>query len=99
MTADQIHRDERTTAVEHASYRLAYLVLSYGLLAAVAYRSFARGESAWDLLALVVLGGAVSTVYQARHQVLGRRWVQVTLASIVAALIIGALAALLGVRS
>jgi hypothetical protein len=87
-----VERDERTTVVEHASYRLAYLFLSYALLLDVAYRSFARNESPWDLLALVVLGGAVSTAYQARHQILGRRWVVVTLATVLAA---GAIAAVL----
>jgi uncharacterized membrane protein HdeD (DUF308 family) len=76
-----VDRDERTIAVEHASYRLGYLFLSYGALLIVAYRSFARNESSWDLLALVILGGAVSTAYQARHQILGRRWGVVTLAT------------------
>ena len=57
MTGTVVHRDERTTAVENASYRWAYLVLSFGLLLIVAFRSFVYGESAWDLLALVVLGG------------------------------------------
>jgi hypothetical protein len=67
-------RDERTLTVENASYRWAYLVLSFGLLLDVAYRSFTRQESAWDLLALVLLGGAVATAYQGRHQVLTPRW-------------------------
>ena len=34
-TASPVERDERTEAVENASFRWAYLVLSYGLLAAV----------------------------------------------------------------
>jgi hypothetical protein len=95
MTTDRVHRDERTTAVEHASYRLAWLVLSYGLLVIVAYRAFARGESSWDLLALVVLGGLVSTGYQASQHVLGRRWVMVTLMAVVAASVLAVVVATL----
>ncbi len=88
MTIGTVDRDERTTMVEHASYRLAYLFLSYALLFDVAYRSFAHGERPWDLLALVVLGGVVSTAYQARQRILGRRWVVVTLATIAAAALV-----------
>ncbi len=32
-----VQLDERTIAVEHASFRLAYMCLSYGLLASVPY--------------------------------------------------------------
>jgi len=67
-------QDERTTAVTNAGYRWSYLVLSFGLLAVIAVRSFLRDESPWDLLALVILGGVVNVAYQGRHQVLYRRW-------------------------
>ena len=59
--------DQRDVLTEHASYRWGFLILSFGLLAAVAYRSFAREESAWDMLVLVILGGAVTMAYQAVH--------------------------------
>ena len=39
-TAPSVQRDERTVAVENASYRWAYLFLSFGLLALVAYILF-----------------------------------------------------------
>jgi uncharacterized membrane protein HdeD (DUF308 family) len=90
VTTNAVDRDERTTAVEHASYRLGYLFLSYGALLIVAYRSFARNESPWDLLALVILAGAVTTGYQARHQILGRRWAVVTLGAVLAAAAVAA---------
>lgn len=95
MTSTTNHRDERSVAVEDASYRLAYLVLSYGALALVAYRSFVRGEASWDLIGLVLAGGLVSTGYQARHRVLGQRWVTVTLLSMIAAGVVAAAAAVL----
>ena len=90
-SAPSVQRDERTAAVENASYRWAYLFLSYGLLPLVAYRSFARHESSWDLLALVVLGGILSAAYQGFHAELSRHWAANCLLTIVAA---GALAAL-----
>jgi hypothetical protein len=74
MTTQPIMRDERTVATENASYRWAYLILSFGLLVSTAYRSFALHESAWDLLALVIIGGAVATFYQGNRRVLSRRW-------------------------
>jgi hypothetical protein len=84
-------RDERTLAVENASYRWAYHFISFGLLALVAYRSFTWGEAAWDLMALVVLGGVVASAYQWSHQVLTRRWLLNGLASMVVAAVIAAL--------
>jgi hypothetical protein len=81
-------RDERTVATENASYRWAYLVLSFGLLLSTAYRAFVRHEPAWDLIALVILGGAVTTFYQGRSRVLSQRWVVVSAAAALLALVI-----------
>jgi hypothetical protein len=93
MKDQSIIRDERTIAVENSSYRWAYLLLSFGLLVVVACRSFLWRESSWDLMALVVLGGVVTTLYQWSHSVLSRRWVFMAittglLAAVVAAVIV-----------
>ena len=80
-------RDDPTASVENASFRWAYLVMSFGLLGLVAYRSFFWRESPWDLLALVVLGGAVSAAYQGYYRVLTVRQVGLmVVAALVAAL-------------
>ena len=89
MSATTVARDERTTAVENASFRWAYLLLSFGLLASVAYRGFARGESSWDLLALVVGAGLLVSLYQATHRVLTRRWATLTLVAVIVAAVLG----------
>jgi tryptophan-rich sensory protein len=92
MTAiPMIQRDERTIAVENASYRWTYLFLSYGLLVLVAYRSFVQHESAWDLLALVVVGGILNTAYQGFHVVLSKQWAATCLLTVVAAGVLAAL--------
>jgi hypothetical protein len=91
MNPPAVDRDERVVMVENASYRWAYLALSFGLLVDIFYRSAARGESAWDLFLLVLLGGAVTTVYQRNNQVLSRRSTKMT----VFAVILGAVVALL----
>lgn len=57
-------RDERELAVDRAGDRLAYLVVSYGLLLIVAYRAFVDGQPSWELLALVVAGGIVGGAYR-----------------------------------
>ena len=90
MTASSIERDERTTSVENAGYRWSYLVLSFGLMAIVAFRSFSRGENSWDLLALILLGGIVNAVYQGMHHVIYRRWVVLAAVTLVAAALLAA---------
>ena len=47
-----VPRDEREQGIDRAADRLAYLVLSFGLLAIVAYRSVVDGAASWDLLGL-----------------------------------------------
>jgi hypothetical protein len=75
MSTPCVERDERTVAVENASYRWAYAVISYALLVDVMYRSLLRHEAAWDLLALVIGGGAICGMYQARQKSLTHNWV------------------------
>ena len=93
MTSVDVVRDERTQSVENTSYKYAYLVLSYGLLMAVAYRSFVLEEQSWDLLALVLLGGVVTTSFQASARILTRRWGLLTVAVLVIALVMAAIIA------
>jgi hypothetical protein len=81
MSPSEVLRDERTVVTENESYRWAYLVLSFGLLVCGAYRAFALGEAAWDLMALVVAGGVVTTAYQGLRGVLNRRWMWTQLAT------------------
>lgn len=89
-TTTTVQRDERTVAVENASYRWAYLFLSFGLLALAAYRSFVYRESPWDLLALVVLGGILSTAYQGVRRVLSRQWAAACLLTVITAGVLAA---------
>jgi len=88
-------RDERTAVVDNAGYRWSYLVLSFGLLAIVAFRSFLHREASWDLLALVVLGGGVNASYQGLHRVLCKRWAVVSgVTAVIAALLAAGIVAL-----
>jgi hypothetical protein len=86
-------RDERETSVDQAADRLAYLVLSFGLLAIVAYRGIVERETSWDLLALVVLGGLVGTAYRLRQRVVSRRWELVLVGTVAVALVVAAIVA------
>ena len=58
--------DELHLALDHAADRLSYLVLSFGLLAIVAYRSLVDRQASWDLLGLVLLGAVVDRALEAR---------------------------------
>ena len=55
----------------------------------VACRSLVLRESSWDLLPLVVLGGAIPTADQGCHEVLTTRWA----VTMLAAAMIGAIGA------
>ena len=91
-------RDERTLVVENASYRLAYQVVTFGLLLDVAFRAFALKQSNWDLFALVILGGLVTTVYQGANKVLTRRWAMTAVLIMAAAATVAAAIVLLRAR-
>jgi hypothetical protein len=92
-TPQSVNRDERSVAVENASYRWAYCLLIYALLVDVMCRAWFRDEAAWDLMAFVVVGGVVATVYQARQKILTQGWVmKVVLLSSVAAVFAAILA-------
>lgn len=87
-----VERDERTTAVENAAYRWAYLFLSFGILLIVAVRGVMNGAASWDLLALVILGGGVNTAFRAFHRALYKRLgLRVAVALVAAALLAVAL--------
>jgi hypothetical protein len=90
-------RDEREVSVDRAADRLAYVVLSFGLLAVVAYRSFVEGMASWELLGLVLLGGMVSTGYRLWQGVLTRQAVFVLGLTALVALVMGAVV-VLGLR-
>lgn len=68
----------RTVAVENNSYKWAYIFIIFALLIDVMFRGLVRNEAAWDLMALVIVGGAVCAVYQARQKTLAG-WVAVLL--------------------
>jgi hypothetical protein len=91
-TSEGVERDERTVAVENASYRWAYFVLTHALLVDVMYRGLFRNDAAWDLMALVIGGGIFCSVYQARQKILTHGWV---LKAVLVACIAGVIAAVL----
>lgn len=84
-------RDERETQIDLAADRVAYLVVSYGLLASVAYRSLVNGDASWDLLGLVVLGGVVGLAYRLRRGVVSGRWTLMLAVTVVIAFVVAGL--------
>lgn len=67
-THESVQRDERTVAVENASYKWAGTFVVFALLIDGMYRGLVRNEAAWDLLALAVAPGVICTIYQACHK-------------------------------
>lgn len=70
-------RDEREATVDRDGDRVAYLVLSFGLLGIVAWRAFANDQASWELLGLVILSGLVGAAYRMANGVLTARAVAV----------------------
>ncbi len=83
-------RDEREVGVDLGADRLSYLVLSFGLLGIVAWRSFVNDETPWDLLALVVTAGAAGTFYRLGRRAVSGRWLLVVLSTVGIALLVAA---------
>lgn len=94
MNATPVEYDERTLVVENASYRWGYLLVTFGLLADVAYRSFVLRQASWDLLVLVVAGGLAASLYQGFHRVISRRWMTVAAVSAVVAAVVAVVVSL-----
>ncbi len=76
MVSLKVKKDERAIDVEKASYSLAYRIMAFAILIDVAYRSLKMGESPWDLMAIVIGAGLISTLYQLRQKVWTRGWVR-----------------------
>ena len=91
-----IRRDERETRIDLSADRIAYLVVSYGLLVSVAYRSFVNGEAAWDLIGLVVLSGIVGLAYRVRERAVSARWTLMLVAPIAIAFVVACLLVVAG---
>ncbi|MCX7681969.1 MAG: hypothetical protein N2508_08430 [Anaerolineae bacterium] len=98
MSEQPVVRDERTTAVENASYRLAYTVLSFGALVIVAWRALFLRQPLWDLIALVCLTSVLATAYQAVHNIFTRRVVVLMVILMVLSFLIAAVLVLLIAR-
>jgi hypothetical protein len=81
-------RDERETSIDQAADRLSYLVMSFGLLVLVAYRSLALGSASWDLMGLVVLGGVVGALYRVSRRAITRQWAVVAASTAGVALVV-----------
>ena len=92
-TDESVKRDERTMAVENASFRGGFTFLLFALLADVAYRGLFRNEAAWDLMGLVIVSSGLSTICQARQKIWGRGWLwKMTLIGFVAAIVAAVIA-------
>lgn len=73
MSSEPVLRDERTIAVENASYRAGYIFLTFALLVVVIVRSAIFQQDTWDLLGLVILSGFITTLYQVVQKTVSKK--------------------------
>ena len=78
------------TQADASADRLAYMIVSYGLLAIAAYRGLVEGAASWDLLAVVVLGGLVGMAYRIVRGAAAGRWITAVSLSVLAAALVAA---------
>ncbi len=69
MKQEPVIRDERYFAVENASYKIGYLILSFGTMLLISFRGFVYKESNWDFFALVMISSLAATIYQYKHRI------------------------------
>ncbi len=70
MNDQLIIRDERTRTVENEGYRIGFIILCFGVLVDIFFRSILNQESVWDLFALVVISSWTNTIYIGLHKAL-----------------------------
>ena len=92
----RVPRDECEARIDLAADHLAYLVISYGLLLAVAFRSFLHGDAASDLLGLLVLSGIVGVAYRLRRGAVTGRWTLMLMATVGIAIVVSIMIAVAG---
>ena len=69
MSTDQnVKIDERTEAVASQAIARGYVFITVALLIDFMYRRFVFHEEAWDLFVMLVVSGAIGTVYMVRHK-------------------------------
>ena len=90
-TQQSVVRDERTVAIENASYKWAYILLICALFIDMMYRGMVRHEAAWDLMALVYVSAAVCTMYQVRQKTLAHGWLKAAVLIVCVGVVIGAI--------
>ena len=95
-TYQEVRADERTAVVAYKANTWGLNFITFALLADVMYRGWFLDEAAWDLLALVVVGGVISAAYMAKHRVLGQvfNWKAAIIGAVVA-VVVAAVAAFL----
>lgn len=73
MNADQpVRADERSAAVAYRANTWGLNFITFALLIDIMYRGWFLDEAAWDLFAVIIVSGAISMLYMARHHVLGQ---------------------------
>jgi len=73
-TEQEVRKDERTVAVENASFKWAYYILCWPLVIDALYRQHVRNEKVGDLIALICVSGAIGIAYQIRHRAIVSYW-------------------------
>lgn len=95
MFKNSIEKDERSIFIENQSYKYGYMVLTFGILIDIIYRSVRFNEAPWDLFGLIFLSGLITTSHQYRYEIFSKNWLVSVLILALISAIIAAIVALL----
>ncbi len=73
-TIPSAEQERQTAIADNTGGLWAYNFMAFALLLDASYRALVYGEAVWDLLALVVVGGAICAGCQSRQNVWAELW-------------------------
>ncbi len=90
-SSDIVRTDERIEGIRIGVEAIQGRILSFGLLLDVMFRAWRYDDACWDLFGLLLFAGAVSALYQWRHQGFAPHAGRLLTASLILATLIAAL--------
>lgn len=87
MTNKLVEKDERTTSIENASYKIGFHFMTYALFIDVIYRGLRFHEGSFDLILIVLLSLLPTIVYQYKKKIFPKNMIRnIALMSVIIAI-------------
>ncbi|MBZ9626354.1 hypothetical protein G9F71_026480 [Clostridium sp. FP2] len=82
-----VEKDERTTSVENASYKIGFHFMTYAIFLDVMYRCIRFHEGSFDLILIILLSCLPAIIYQYKKKIYPKNMIRnVALMSVIIAI-------------